>query len=314
MIILLNYLEKIKEINYAICKFDVPYMPDNFPKQYPIGKDLDMYVSIKDFSKLCTITQDFVNHYNKTYKIKTLFISTENVRFRLEINNKLYFQFDITKDNDNLLDNKILKNDLFYILSYDNELRIREIEIKKNPHKIHHIDWMDTNTNKTFCGFIWSPIFKSFLEILTDLNKNFKVKEFYIYKFKKDEDIYEKSILDIYTTDDIDPTKVKNVKLKNMKPYSNNYIYFIFENKEPKYRIKKKFNSLISTVVESIKLEIRNKYKSKVDNYVHDITIHVSDNYKQTKEIENIMKRYEDYKVDECMNIKDLLKYQYLVE
>lgn len=165
--------------------------------------------------------------------------------------------------------------------------------------------------NKLFCGFIWSPIFEYFLEIMNKINKNFEVKEFYIYNFKNNQDIYEKSILDIYTTDDIDPMKVKNVKIKNINKYSYKYVYFIFEIKEPKFRIKQPYNTLISTVIENIKKDIRSKYKSKVSNYVHDITIHISDNYDQTYEISNIIKKYEKYLVDHFMNIKKFLKYQY---
>ena len=79
-----------------------------------------------------------------------------------------------------------------------------------------------------FCGFIWSPIFDHYYNILEEINRDYNVKQFYIYDFNNNPDIYEKAILKIYTTDDIDPDKVKNVKLKYMEPYNNKFIYFLF--------------------------------------------------------------------------------------
>lgn len=167
------------------------------------------------------------------------------------------------------------------------------------------------DNDKSFCGFIWSPIFEYYFEIMNKINKSFVVEDFYIYEFDKDQDTYEKSILDIYTSDDIDPIKVKNVKIKCMKNYSHKYVYFKFKIKDPKFRVKKPYKSLISTVVENIKKDIRSEYKSKVSNYVHDVTIHIGDNYEQTYEISNIMKKYEKYKMLHFMNIKKFLQYQY---
>ena len=58
----------------------------------------------------------------------------------MEKNNKLHFQIDITID-DSLILCKV-KKDNYYILSLKNEKIVRLNEIKKNPHKIHHKEWL----------------------------------------------------------------------------------------------------------------------------------------------------------------------------
>ena len=50
---------------------------------------------------------------------------------------------------------------------------------------------------------------------------------------------------------------------------------------------------------------------SRVKNYIHDIIIHVSDNETQTSQIAEIMKSYQAYKIQEFMNLKTFLRYQY---
>jgi len=162
-----------------------------------------------------------------------------------------------------------------------------------------------------FCGFIWSPIFDFHEEILNEINSKYTVHHYFVYDFNKDKQKYEKSILDIYSTDDISLAKVKNVKLKNMFQYDLKYIYFIFEINEPVYRIKANFNTQISTKVEELKGNIRNKYKSKIKNYIHDIILHVSDNINQSSQIEKLMIPYLCFRTYEFMNLKTFLKYQF---
>lgn len=158
-----------------------------------------------------------------------------------------------------------------------------------------------------FSGFIWSPAKKFTDEILEHINKTFPVLHHYTYDFKNKED-FETSILDIYTTDDIDPNKVKNVKIKNMINHSFFYTYFKFYIEKPNFRKKKATGNNISQSVENIKKEIRTSYMRKVQNYIHDIIIHISDNFEQTKDIDIIMKKYEQNRKYEFINLKYFLK------
>jgi len=161
--------------------------------------------------------------------------------------------------------------------------------------------------NYNFSGFIWAPAIIFTDEILEYINKTLPLLHYYTYDFKNNE-TFEKSILDIYTTDDIDPNKVKNVKLKSMRNYPLNYTYFKFYIANPNFRKKQATGNNISRVVEDIKKKIRILYKNKIKNYIYDIIIHISDNYQQTKDIDIIMKKYEEHRLHEFINLKFFLK------
>ena len=166
------------------------------------------------------------------------------------------------------------------------------------------------NNHYNFSGFLWGPSLEFTNEILEYIHANYQVLHYYNYNFK-DKNTYNTSILDIYTTDDIDPKKVKNVKLKALSNYPLKYVYFKFYIKDPLFRKKGSSKKNISTVVEKIKKEIREKYKTKLTHYVHDIIIHITDNFQQTNQIEDIMKKYIKSRQSEFINFKNYLKLQF---
>lgn len=136
-----NYLNVISKMNYAITKTDVPYNPKTFPFEYAIGKDLDIYVSSDDFTQICDITNIYFTDYID-FVIKII-KKRNNFRLRIEQNNKLHFQIDITVNN-SLIINRIKKSN-YYILSLENEKKVRLNEIKKNPNKKYHKEWLIKN-------------------------------------------------------------------------------------------------------------------------------------------------------------------------
>ena len=162
-----------------------------------------------------------------------------------------------------------------------------------------------------FCGYLWSPILEHTTDILEELNKTYKVYQYFVYDFKENKEKHDEAVLKIYTTDDIAQEKIKNVKLKSMAAYPHKFVYFLFDIPDPKYRIKAGVNTKISTIVEAIKKQLREKYMTKVKNYIHDIIIHVSDNETQPAQIAEIMKSYQAFKIQEFMNLKTFLRYQY---
>lgn len=151
------------------------------------------------------------------------------------------------------------------------------------------------------CGFLWAPCSEYYNDILEEINRKYSVFNYYIYKYNNRKD-FEDIVLEIYSTDDIDPNKVKNIKLKSIK--DNNFIYFTFYIKNPTFRKKGNGND-ICVDIEKIKKEIRDKYKSKINNYVHDIIIHMCDNFEQNKKIKYIMLKY-NY-IEEYINVKYLI-------
>ncbi|MBM08549.1 MAG: hypothetical protein CMF69_03095 [Magnetovibrio sp.] len=137
-----NFLIEIIDINYALTKIDVPYNPKDFPNTYAIGKDLDIFVSQNDYKEIKKITSKYFKQYNKQFNIKII-EKDNNFRLRMEENNKLHYQIDITI-NDKLIQNRVKKKN-YYILSLENEKIVRLFEYKKNPKKKHHKKWLINN-------------------------------------------------------------------------------------------------------------------------------------------------------------------------
>jgi len=164
-------------------------------------------------------------------------------------------------------------------------------------------------SENTFSGFLWSPSELLWTSIINKINESYQVIRYSIYNFE-DYDIFENNIINIYKTDDSSIDKIKNIKLNSMKKYKYTFLYFEIKIDNPKYRIKGN-GSNISQVVEHIKLNIRNKYKNKINNYIHDIIIHITDNLLQTKEIQTIIKNFDNNIVNEFINLKYLLKNHY---
>ena len=130
-----EYLNKINNINYALTKLDVPYNPKNFPFEYAIGKDLDMFVSQNDYKEIKKITIKYFKQYNKQFNIKII-EKNNNFGLRMEVNNKLHYLIDICI-NDKLIQNRV-KKDNYYMLSLENEKIVRLLAYNKNPKKKYH--------------------------------------------------------------------------------------------------------------------------------------------------------------------------------
>ena len=136
-----NYFNEIKDINYALTKIDVPYNPKEFPNKYAVGKDLDILVSAKDYNKIKTITIKYFKQYSLfTFKIIE---TNNNIKLRLEEKNKLHYLIDIIVNNSLIIGR--VEKDNYYILSLENEKKVRLNVIKKNPHKKYHKIWLIKN-------------------------------------------------------------------------------------------------------------------------------------------------------------------------
>ena len=140
-----EYLSLLRDYDYALTKVDVPYMPKDFPNTYPIGKDMDMYVSKRDYANVKTLTHTFImeNKYDTLFTLKIV-TGHDNTRFRLERNGKLHYQIDITIDTESLLENKVC-GEHYHMLSLKSEMIVRKQEVLKHPHKKHHLIWIHDN-------------------------------------------------------------------------------------------------------------------------------------------------------------------------
>ncbi len=139
------YLQTIAKYQYCIIKYEVPYMPKDFPHKYPIGKDLDLIVHENDFDMICQATRELMEPYKNYVTIKEI-KRNGNWRCRVEYKNKLHYQIDISTklfdlDISAAVNRRIANND-FFVLHQDDEYQVRLHEIKTYPKKKHHHEWI----------------------------------------------------------------------------------------------------------------------------------------------------------------------------
>lgn len=156
-----HFFSEASKFDYAVVKIDTPYNPSNFPSIYAIGKDIDIICKKKDFSNFCNFIARWCSTYN-FYKLVIKKVSDDNCLFRLETENttvhggverQLHFQFDLSytfhsineEQVSSIIDNSILYNGL-KVTDLEDELRIRQEEVLRSPHKKHHSDWITEYT------------------------------------------------------------------------------------------------------------------------------------------------------------------------
>ena len=90
-----KFLDSISEYLYVIIKTQTDYMPKNFPKIYPIGKDIDILTTKEDYKKIVKEALLFSkDEENKKFNVK---IKEDDIKFRLryEYRNQLHFLIEI---------------------------------------------------------------------------------------------------------------------------------------------------------------------------------------------------------------------------
>ena len=171
---ILELKELFNELNkyeYIIIKTDTPYSPKNFPNEYPIGKDLDIFSSEKDYKKVNEVLFDFADKYKNKFNIRVI-EQDAKYRVRLEKFGQLYYQLDnnyLTDNNisyvfiEDAIQNKIFVNG-YYTIPIEYEIVFRLSEIKSYPHKKHHIDYVKKNLDKVNVTIIPENLTNVFLK------------------------------------------------------------------------------------------------------------------------------------------------------
>jgi len=146
-----EFLKSINDLDYVLCKVDVPYMPDNFPHDYPLNKDLDLICTPADFTCICNKAEDFASKYQDRYQINKYYDDSKEL-IRFELNNFLCYQIDIRCKLDDIeqfnLDRALSRRKKlkgFYVLDIKDEILFRLREYEKNPAKIHHLEFIKKN-------------------------------------------------------------------------------------------------------------------------------------------------------------------------
>jgi hypothetical protein len=138
-----RFLSMIEADRYALTKIDTPYMVDNFPHDYPAGKDLDILVHPDSYNAVMVKLINFSRDYHDTFEIRDV---AEKDGIRIRFHNKfgersLNYQIDITSSS--IVSEKTCKrNNGYKVLMEEWECYSRLISLKNKPHKAHHIDFI----------------------------------------------------------------------------------------------------------------------------------------------------------------------------
>lgn len=172
----------IMERKYVVTKFDVPYMPVDFPIHYPLGKDID--IICQDMNEYKRVLESILNdleQYKEYYNLRIVKKMDKDGReyrtlVRLEQEDRyLVLQFDVssrhrTGSTTDFIEEMVAtrqERDLFYIPQAKYELILRLQELHEHPKKIHHMDYvgqhiveLDEQLCEKYLNFDWKKLIK----------------------------------------------------------------------------------------------------------------------------------------------------------
>ena len=172
----------IMERKYVVAKYDVPYMPNDFPMHYPLGKDID--IICHDLNEYKLVLESILNdleQYKEYYNVRIVKKKDKDGKeystlVRLEQEDQyLVLMFDVTTrhragSTAGFIEEMVStrqERDLFYIPQMKYELIIRLQELYEHPKKTHHKDYvtqhivdLDEQLCKKHLKFNWKKIIK----------------------------------------------------------------------------------------------------------------------------------------------------------
>lgn len=161
-------IRKLTNNHYAITKCEVPYVPSDFPHSYPIGKDADIICYKEEFEQIVEKIQISLNKTTMPYSIRLVQKGPDRTLIRVENDNILIWQFDVSCEGQELtrlaIENRIQANE-YYVLSSTYEIIYRIQALYEKPTKVHHLDYINNHRNdiddelcNRFLNFNWKKI------------------------------------------------------------------------------------------------------------------------------------------------------------
>ena len=144
------FFKAIENLDYVLLKTEVPYMPDTFPKDYALGKDLDILCKEEDMDRMIEESERYANAYASENKLTVRTIKKKaTYRIRLEYLSCLILLIDISTSYNGIkkeffreiFHHKKRKNG-YNVMEIQYEAVIRFEEVLKNPDKAYHRDWL----------------------------------------------------------------------------------------------------------------------------------------------------------------------------
>lgn len=142
-------IKNLGSYNYVLVKSEVPYIPNDFPKHYALGKDIDIVCAFEDFTPICDIIRIYLQNIRFPFKVKEVDKSDKNKLYRVELYNEPICQFDISSGiagiDDAFITGMLSRREKvgeYFVPCMEDELIVRMYEIKYHRSKHHHIDYV----------------------------------------------------------------------------------------------------------------------------------------------------------------------------
>lgn len=166
-----SFFNAIGDLQYVAIKAETPYMVDNFPKEYPIGKDIDIVVVEEDFSAM---VQNLIEIASSDHRFRVCIIKEDHgLRLRLELGGVLHYQIHVSYLIDNLTLAFIKKSVAgrcrvrnFYIPELTYEIIFRLADHYEHPAKAHHGVFIRKHADSIDWDLIDNPVMKHHCRLL----------------------------------------------------------------------------------------------------------------------------------------------------
>lgn len=140
-----DVFKSIKNYDYVVSKFDVPYQSAAFPDDYPLGKDIDMWCSEEHFTSIISAIIDTLKSKKTNYSIRIDVKNKYRQQVRLELYNQLIYAFDVFQLDPQIASvvlNERQQKGIVFVCSPRFEILARLLEAYANPEKRHHIQYI----------------------------------------------------------------------------------------------------------------------------------------------------------------------------
>lgn len=147
---LADFFKSISDIPYIALKLDVPYMVNDFPNEYPIGKDIDLIVEQHNLPLMIDRTKQFSEKGNN-FKVKW-YVKKCRFKVRFEFMGELHYQIDV-RSNYKDLSKEFISESIIYRSKKDYiqttpiryEVIYRLVDLYEDRYKKHHVQFIANN-------------------------------------------------------------------------------------------------------------------------------------------------------------------------
>ncbi|SCY09694.1 hypothetical protein SAMN02910292_00865 [Lachnospiraceae bacterium XBB2008] len=147
------FFSSLESYGWMIIKSESENYPQDFPKHYPLGKDIDIVCDPGDFDDVCRITEDFFSGIaidGYSWEARSKNAGQYSIRFQIE--NTLILQIDIMAHSeylsDEFIENSIARRERkkgYYIANIKDECLFRLIDYYEKPHKKYHLEFVENH-------------------------------------------------------------------------------------------------------------------------------------------------------------------------